>query len=243
LIEAGVLDELRLKAALVEQKRWGGRLGRLVVQMGFVDEASMCRVLAQQLRLETIDLDAAALPQNVSSLLRLDLAEHYGVFPVACDADASLLTIATSDPTNVEALQELEFATNLRVVPVVATASAIDRATRRYYFGDAPDPRQSADQAPVVPGETTFELVPVVAPPAASPKRPEAVARAMPPPPPKPDLEDELRKEIALLREQVEGLETIVSSQVRSMRSLLELLIEAGLITRDEYLERLHRAR
>jgi type IV pilus assembly protein PilB len=36
LIEAGLLNEDQLKAALNEQRKWGGRLGRTVVEMRFV---------------------------------------------------------------------------------------------------------------------------------------------------------------------------------------------------------------
>jgi hypothetical protein len=66
----------------------------------------------------------------------------------------------------------------------------------------------------------------------------------VPPPAPleaRPDVETRLRQEIAVLKEQVEALESITSSQVRALRSLLEILIESGLITREEYLARVHR--
>ncbi|MCU0700242.1 MAG: general secretion pathway protein GspE [Myxococcaceae bacterium] len=243
LIEAGVLDEVRLKAALAEQKKWGGRLGRVVVEMGFVDEVAMCRVLAQQLRLGTVDLDSHQLPARITDHLRLDLAERYGVFPVAFDPTTNVVTLATSDPTNVEALQELEFATNQKMTPIVATASSIDRAIRHHYFGESASATKAATPGELGLTETTFELDQLLSAPAASPRPPSATARPAVPPPaaPSPEVEAQLRKEIALLREQVDGLETIVTSQVRALRSLLEILIEAGLITRDEYLQRLHR--
>lgn len=244
LIEAGVLDESRLKAALAEQRKWGGRLGRTVVEMGFVDETAMCRVLAQQLRLATIALDTDPLPDRITEHLRLDLAERYGVFPVGYDPQARTLSIATSDPTNVEALQEIEFATSLKITPVVATASSIDRAVRRYYFGESVSSTKAATPGELGMTETAYELDQLLSAPAASP-RPPAPRPAQPPqPPPPPDARpevDALRKEIAILREQVDGMEGIISSQVRALRSLLEILIESGLITRDEYLERIHR--
>lgn len=246
LIEAGVLDESRLKAALAEQRKWGGRLGRTVVEMGFVDESAMCRVLAQQLRLATVALDTDALPDRITEHLRLDLAERYGVFPVGYDPQARTLSIATSDPTNVEALQEIEFATSLKITPVVATASSIDRAVRRYYFGESVSSTKAATPGELGMTETSFELDQLMSAPAASPRPPAPrppQPQSPPPPPPadsRPEV-DALRKEIAILREQVDGMEGIISSQVRALRSLLEILIESGLITRDEYLERIHR--
>lgn len=235
-----MLDESRLKAALAEQRKWGGRLGRTVVEMGFVDETAMCKMLAQQLRLGTIDLDAAQLPAGIVAHLRLDLAERYGCFPTDFDSQTNALTVATSDPTNVEALQELEFATSQKVNAVVATASSIDRAIRRYYFGESVSATKAATPGELGLSETTYELDQLLAAPAASPRPPTKVARPAPPPVDQHSVEG-LRKEVALLREQVDGMEAIISSQVRALRSLLEILIEAGLITRDEYLERVHR--
>ncbi len=254
LIEAGLISETQLKAALNEQRKWGGRLGRTVVEMGFVTETAIGQVLANQLELPAIDLDTAPLPAEAPTWLRLDLCERYGVFPVELTPGARAISIATSDPTNVEHLQALEFATNLKVLPTVATASAIERAIRRYYFGEHAPP-------PSAPRETLTPL-PMMAP-APVPAGPQSntsyeLDELLGDPPRKTDehaaipseratgaatgdtLEVQLRGEIAVLREKVDALEEINGSQVRALRVLLELLIESGLVTRDEYLEKLH---
>jgi type IV pilus assembly protein PilB len=246
LIDAGVLDESRLKAALGEQKKWGGKLGRTLVEMGFVDEDSMMRALSRQLSLQALDLDAVSLPSSLVQLLRVDLCERYGVFPVGGDPKARTLQLATSDPTNIEAMQELSVATNSKIVNVVATGSAIDRAIRRYYYGEGLGPRQT------VPGPTpSSPPVPAPEPASASldldelmgnapprPTNPKQPAMSLPPPLPTAPVVDEaaMRKEIALLKEQVDSLEKVTASQVRAMRGLVELLIESGLVSRDEYL-------
>jgi type IV pilus assembly protein PilB len=232
LIEAGALDESRLLAALAEQRKWGGKLGRLLVEMGFTDEPTMVRVLAQQLNLPTVDLDRATLPERIVDQLRLDLAERYGVFPLVVDASSRSLKLATSDPTNIDALQELAFATNLRLEPVVTTASAIDRAIRKYYFGDtkvAAPPSAPASQPSV--SETLHQLDELLgteptAPPPSTPRAP-----SVPP--------SSLQHEVTLLREQVSSLEQTLVNQVRATRAMLELLLEAGLLGRDEYLAKL----
>jgi type IV pilus assembly protein PilB len=251
LVEATLISEDQLKAALIEQKKWGGRLGRTLVEMGFVTESSMVAVLASQLQLRSVDLDAAKLNKRVTDHLRLDLAERYGVFPLGVDGNT--LYLATSDPTNLEQMQELEFATNKKVQVAVATASSIDRSIRKYYFGEAHDAMQTIH--PRNMGVAVYELdekppppppdAVVVKPPVA-PQPPPMPARVAPPPvlsPPPEPIEQTLRKEIAVLREQVDALETISASQVRALRGLLEILIESGLVTRDEYVERLHVAR
>jgi type IV pilus assembly protein PilB len=244
LIEAGLLDAQKLQAALNEQRKWGGRLGRTVIDMGFVTETAMSEVLAHQLSLPVIDLDTAPLDSSVTANLRLDLCERYGVFPLEKDAQARTLRLATSDPTNFEALQAIEFATNLKVLPVVATASSIERAVRRHYFGeDVKQPAATIRPEAMVTNETTYELDALLGavPQPSAPPRP-APLPGRPPPPAGADTTAEaaLRREVNVLREKVDALEEQSASQVRALRVLLELLIEAGLVTRDEYLERLH---
>ncbi|MFL5318127.1 MAG: hypothetical protein ACJ790_00625, partial [Myxococcaceae bacterium] len=136
LKDAGVLTDLQLNAALSEQRKWGGRLGRTLVEMGFVDEDSMMLALSRQLNLPVVDLDRAPLATDVVKLMRVDIAERYGVFPVQQEPKHKILQIATSDPTNQDQLSELEFHTGMRIQVALASPSAIDRAVRRYYYGD-----------------------------------------------------------------------------------------------------------
>lgn len=258
LIESGLITEQQLKAALNEQRKWGGRLGRTVVELGFATETAMALALAKQLELPSVELDTLQLPAAAPTWLRLDLCERYGVFPLELNPAARAIRIATADPTNVEQLQALEFATNLKVVPTVATTSAIERAIRKYYFGEHVDAPASAPRPQTAPPRqeraftnTSFELdallgeaprktaeVPAVAQPA--PAAPAAVAAKAAVTAINTAVEGQLRKEIAVLREKAEALEEINASQVRALRVLLELLIESGLVTRDEYLEKLH---
>jgi type IV pilus assembly protein PilB len=274
LIEAGLLTEQQLKIALNEQRKWGGRLGRTVVEMGFVTETAIGQVLAKQLSLPSFDLDTQQVNAQAATWLRLDICERYGVFPLGINHRDRTIQVATSDPTNLEHLQAIEFATNMKVLPVVATASSIERAIRRYYFGEepsaprppppppkntapppapppaivAPPPAVAAGGPPPLRNDTSFELDELLgAPPRKTTEQP-AIAIPLSTPTPVPmaagalsnAIEVSLRREIAVLREKIDALEEINTSQVRALRVLLELLIESGLVTRDEYLEKLH---
>lgn len=154
LVRAGYLDPARLEAALAEQRRWGGRLGRTLVEMGFLDERTIARALSEHLGLPSIDLEATALPTDVTDLLPVHDCEQYGVMPVQRDPQARVLRVATSDPTNLEALAALGARMGARVEPLVAPSGDIDRAIRRYYYGEAgarpPEtlPAPSASPAP-----------------------------------------------------------------------------------------------
>ncbi len=223
-----MVDELQLRAALSEQKKWGGKLGRTLVEMGFLDEQSIVLGLSTQLGLPPVDLDSASLPPNVGSHLRLDVAERYGVFPLGANAELKVLHLASSDPTNHDALQEIAFHTGMRLKISVATASGIDRAIRRYYYGEAPTSGPAAYAAQNL-NEPTFEAggpalqaVPSAAP-AAAIASPEVLARL-----------DELSQRMG-------AIEKLMANQVRAMRGMLELLVDKGVVSREEFVERMKR--
>lgn len=235
LVDAGVLDDARLKAALAEQRKWGGKLGRTLVEMGFVEEATMVNTLAQQLRLAVVNLDELTVPHGVVERLRLDLAERYGVFPVTVDFTTNVMRLATADPTNVEALQELHFATNMKIEPLVASQSGIERAIRRHYFGENTSPTATTTPQALGVNETIYELDELLG---------EGAAAAAPKPTPvSKDVSqvEALRREVGELQAHVQKLEAVAQGQIRSLRAVLELLLEAGLVSREEYLAKLNR--
>jgi type IV pilus assembly protein PilB len=227
-MDAGLLTETQLRSALAEQRKWGGRLGLTLVQMGFVDESSMVHALSRQLAIPTVDLDLHKPSPVALQALRADIAERYTVFPTAADPANKVLTVATADPTNVESLQELAFHTGQRIQVVVAAASSIERAIRRNYHGEVTSPTAT----PLTFGmeEATFELAP---PSEAEPMIVTGRATAHAPVAMR---ESELQQRVEDLSQQVARLESMVAQQARSLRAMLELLETRGLVTRDDYL-------
>ncbi len=213
LVAAGVLDETHLEAALAEQQKWGGKLGRILVDMGFLSEDLMVKALSKQLGIPRVDLDKDELPREVARLLPVNLCERYGLFPVSRDDDTRTFHVATADPTGWEALDEVSFRTGLKVQPVVASASAIDRAIRRYYYGESTVSSDTLDPAAYgLRGTGDVEYDPAEAPPAEAPAPTGDVARGL------------------------SDLERTVHSELKALRALVELLVEQGVIDRDAYL-------
>ncbi|AKQ66171.1 Type IV fimbrial assembly, ATPase PilB [Myxococcus hansupus] len=229
-MDAGLLSETELRSALAEQRKWGGKLGLTLVQMGFVDESSMVHALSRQLSIPTVDLENHTPSAVALQALRADIAERYTVFPTAADPATKSLTVATADPTNVESFQELAFHSGQRLQVVVASASSIERAIRRHYHGEV----TSATATPLAFGmdEPTFEL----APPAESASTPVPLRPASASPMAQAARENELSQRVEALTQQVAGLERMVAQQARSLRAMLELLETRGLVTRDDYL-------
>ena len=225
LVRAGLLDDERLQAALAEQKKWGGRLGRILVDLGFVDEPTIVAALSRHLHLPAVDLEANPPSPDAVQHLSVQICERYGVFPLASDPKRRTLRLATSDPTNLDLFRAIELKICLRVEPVVAGAKDIDKAIRRYYYGDVPS-THTAIPADFGLEEATFAAgpEPAAAAPDPAPAQPAVPAAATP-------------SEVAL-RERVEHLEDLLSRQARALRALVEMLVEAGTLDRADYIKR-----
>ena len=82
LVEAGLIDEYQLQSALGHQRQWGGPLGRILVDNGFVSESRLAEVLAAQMNLPLIDLDQQEIHEKVVAEVPMEMAEQYRMVPV-----------------------------------------------------------------------------------------------------------------------------------------------------------------
>ncbi len=135
LIDAGLINETQLAAALNSQRTWGGKLGSTLVRMGFLTEESILRSLSAQLRLPSVDFQKVAVSPEAKKAIDVRTADKYNVMPVAYKEELGkkIVVLAMSDPTNLDAVTEIQFQTGFTVKPVVATESSITRAIDHYY--------------------------------------------------------------------------------------------------------------
>lgn len=143
LLEEGLIDKFQLQAALAEQKKWGGRLGKHLIELGILSEEVLVKVLSKLLALPSVDVGRLSIPRSVIEYVQVKTSEKYNVIPIGIeDAPGAKKTIivAMSDPTNLAALDELRFTTGCAVRPVVSGDTSIERAIRTYYYGATPPP-------------------------------------------------------------------------------------------------------
>src|ERR671919_543371 len=130
LVEEGLLSRDQLDKAEEEQQRVGKSLGRVLVDMGLVKEADLVSALARQVGLEFVDLTEAQIDAAAASLLPEQVSRRYRALPIGFDG--TRLIVAMSDPANVFALDDIRTITGMEIKPVVATASDVEGAIRRY---------------------------------------------------------------------------------------------------------------
>ena len=69
LLKAGVITEQQLRAALTEQKKWGGKLGSLLVDLNFLDEDTLVKALSKQLNLPRVDFEGLVISAEALEIL------------------------------------------------------------------------------------------------------------------------------------------------------------------------------
>lgn len=143
LLDAGLVSERELKAALCYQKNQRCLLGASLVKLGFLSDDNLLDFLEHSLQLERVDLDGFSPVPEVLAYVPEDRALAFTVFPIErCQGPGGpALRMAMADPCNLTAIDALEFMTGLNVQPVLASEQSIHAAIQRCYVNNpAPDP-------------------------------------------------------------------------------------------------------
>jgi hypothetical protein len=134
LITEGLIDEMQLNSAIGHQRNWGGKLGSTLVELGFLTEDDISRVLEGQLKQKCLsDEDLVPTPQALDCVSAQD-AFRYNILPIR--VDDRMLELAMSNPYDLEITDAIELKLKKRVKGILAVESAIKRAIKRYYFGE-----------------------------------------------------------------------------------------------------------
>jgi len=212
LIDAGVLTESQLRDALLEQRRWGGTIGQMLVEKRFISEADLVAVLSRQFNVPVVDLDRVAIPRAVLELVPGDLAHELSVVPFA--QPMKFLDVAMAEPNNAGVIDELRIRTQLNIRPHLAGPKALERALAKYYLRNFAAVRTGVDVDAPGPDALISEN--------GRPQRPAQPVRD---------------SEIDALQGRVARLEAMVARDEEVLRKLLGLLVAKGVATRDEILE------
>ncbi len=131
LLDQGYVTQVQLDLALREQKRKGGMLGELLVELGFVQEKELASFLASKTQGQQIDISHAQISPELIGMVPEALARRFTAIPVALLEE--VLRVAISDPLNVLAYDALEQVTSRRIELVAAAEGDILRAIDKFY--------------------------------------------------------------------------------------------------------------
>jgi type IV pilus assembly protein PilB len=131
LLKENCINSEQLEIALKHQRQYGGRLGSILITLGFAQDDDITSILSKQYGVPSINLAYFEIDPAVIKLIPVETAQKYMIVPLS--RVGSTLTIATVDPTNVFAMDDIKFMTGFNVEPVVASESSIMEALEKYY--------------------------------------------------------------------------------------------------------------
>ena len=133
IVRDGIARPATVRDALVEAQETDRRLGEVMLARGLIRDRDLARLLAEQEKLEFIDLAKIDLDDNAVDYLPESVARR--VNAIAYGFHNSVLLVAVADPTDEDALDEIREAVGRRVKFKVALPSEIESA---HYdaFGD-----------------------------------------------------------------------------------------------------------
>lgn len=138
LMRAGLVDEPGLERARIEQKRWGGSLGRHLVDLNLITEETLVRALGSMYKLPAVSLDPPRMNTNVAKLVPREICERYCLVAFRADIPARALDIAMAEPSQLDAVDEVSLATKYKVSPHIAARSVIEKAITHVFYGGSP---------------------------------------------------------------------------------------------------------
>jgi MSHA biogenesis protein MshE len=131
LVRQNLLTEEQLKLALDEQKKSGRKLGRVIVETGYVTEEGLSEALARQLSVPFVNLKVFDLKPDIVKLLPESQARRFRA--LVLEKAGERLRVAMADPTDLFAYDELARILRREIEPAVVTESALLAAFDRVY--------------------------------------------------------------------------------------------------------------
>ncbi len=262
LVKAKVISDSQLKAALHEQQKWGGRLGELLVRMNFVTEDLLVKALSKQLGLVTVNLETVpTIPDHVKAKIPIEVARDLVALPLQLRDEGRTLVVVMAEPQNIKHVDTLRSVSRCRIVTQIAGRQAIARAFSRFYEGESEvSDVDSSFKMVDAQGNTVIksaddlarkqarEAPPPPPPPAPPPPRRlgDGPRNAVPPSPEKSSRAiavDELPASMANKSpgEMLRMVEEAQRKEVAALKGMVELMIEKGVFTREEYLAKVKR--
>ena len=131
LVDNHVISEAQLQSALGEQKKSGLKLGRQLIEAGYVDEDKFLGFLSQQLDIPNVDLARYETRANFVELLPETYARRFRAIVLDVKNDVTLVGMA--NPTTIFAMDEIERILKMSLDPAVVRESDLLAAIERNY--------------------------------------------------------------------------------------------------------------
>ena len=129
LVDERLISREQLQQALLRQKDTAQPLGKIVTEMGLVEEKTLVEAVAKQIGLPFVDLENERLDPEISSMVPIEFAREREAVPVRIE-DGHLL-VAMVHPANQAAIKAIAEKTGYEVRPALAVRRHLLEALER----------------------------------------------------------------------------------------------------------------
>ncbi|MCX5802926.1 MAG: ATPase, T2SS/T4P/T4SS family, partial [Proteobacteria bacterium] len=133
----GLISDNQLKISLVHQKVTGELLGDIFVRLGFITSKELGQTLAEQFKIEFIDLSEYPISEDALKMIPKDIAEREEFIPI--EIENGKMNIGVTNPSNIGAVDKVVNITkDYPKVFLVDPDSFHDALESSYYFLENP---------------------------------------------------------------------------------------------------------
>ncbi len=135
LLDKGVIGEDQLHIALRAQQQAHQPLESLLVDLGFISEATIRAVLSENMGHESVDLATVLVEPAALEIVSKEFARRYQLLPLSIDPLTHTFTLAIADPDNILALDQVRALLDetYQIIPQLASQADILRAIDQHY--------------------------------------------------------------------------------------------------------------
>src|SRR5271166_3331199 len=131
LIERKLITQEDLDRALELQKERGDKIGKTLVDMGFIAMRDVLAALSDQLNLPLVSIEGPPPVSHETETLSPRFLRQFRCMPVG--REDHTITLAMADPMDVETIATVRNCTGLKVNSALAAEQEILDAIDRYY--------------------------------------------------------------------------------------------------------------
>ncbi|MBP7933277.1 MAG: Flp pilus assembly complex ATPase component TadA [Phycisphaerae bacterium] len=134
LLEAGVINQDQLRAALAEHQQSGHRLGEILVKQGVVTAAALVQTLANKLGVKGCHLRHGLVDPAVARLIDREEGKRLKVLPMF--KIRNRLIVAMAEPQNLPTIDRLQQLTGCEIRPILTLEKDVEEFSQKYLTGD-----------------------------------------------------------------------------------------------------------
>src|ERR1700716_3849649 len=123
LLAERLINEAQLRRALEMQPQTLRPLGRVLVELGALDEDRLTAVLGEHLGVQVVDLRREAVDPEAAQLVPEEFARRHVL--LAFRRDAAGVSVAMADPSDLNMVSDLRLITKQAIVPYIGSRSDI----------------------------------------------------------------------------------------------------------------------